>query len=68
MQVLRSGGYPCAREPTSFVRCYLYDPTTGRFGAAVQWTLRALGVLTVFLLGVTVYRLSSREKVNAIQE
>lgn len=56
------------REPTSFVRCYLYDPTTGRFGSAVQWTLRALGVLTVFLLGVTVYKLSSREQAKAIQE
>lgn len=45
---------------TSFVRCYLYDPTTGRFGSAVKWTLRGLGVLTVLVLAATTLRLSGR--------
>lgn len=55
-----------ASQPTSFVRCYLYDPTTGRFGAAVQWTIRALGTLTVLLLAVMIYRLqfSGRARLN----
>jgi protein SCO1/2 len=56
------------REPTSFVRCYLYDPTTGRFGAAVQWTIRTLGMLTVVLLGATVYRLHRRGSVPHREE
>lgn len=49
-----------ASTPTSFVRCYLYDPTTGRFGAAVQWTIRTLGLLTVVALAVTIYWLQFR--------
>ncbi|MEZ6145299.1 MAG: hypothetical protein R3B91_07685 [Planctomycetaceae bacterium] len=42
-------------EPVSFLRCYLYDPTTGKFGAVVQWTVRILGIATVIVLagGVT---------------
>jgi protein SCO1/2 len=48
------------RQNISFVRCYLYDPTTGKFGAAVQWTLRGLGVATVLALGVMFVRLSSK--------
>lgn len=46
-------------QETSFVRCYLYDPTTGRLGAAVQWSLRGLGAATVLLLCGMVVRLSS---------
>ncbi len=48
--------------PTSFVRCYLYDPTTGRFGAAVQWTIRGLGVLTVLALATLIVRLHRGER------
>lgn len=49
-------------EPTSsiFVRCYLYDPTTGRFGYAVQWTIRVLGVLTVVAITALVIVLGRR--------
>ncbi len=48
------------RPPSSFVRCYLYDPTTGKFGAAVQWTIRVLGVATVFVLVFGTYCLNRR--------
>lgn len=48
------------RPSTSFVRCYLYDPTTGKFGAAVQWTIRILGLSTVIALAVGIYRLNRR--------
>lgn len=49
------------RPLTSFVRCYLYDPTTGKFGAAIQWTIRALGVATVLGLILGMYSLSRRK-------
>lgn len=45
---------------TLFMRCYLYDPTTGKFGAAVQWTVRALGVATVLALAILIFRLGRR--------
>ncbi len=54
--------------PTSFVRCYLYDPTTGKFGAAVQWTVRALGLLTVIMLVVLIVRLARNEPSHVIEE
>ena len=42
----------------SFVRCYLYDPTTGKFGAAVQWTIRVLALATVAFIGVAIVRMN----------
>ena len=54
--------------PTSFVRCYLYDPTTGKFGYAVQWAIRVLGGLTVLALVVGIYHLHRHENVNADRE
>lgn len=48
------------RGETLFMRCYLYDPTTGKFGAAVQWTIRALGGATVLALVTLVFRLGRR--------
>lgn len=53
-----ASGTASAAEPISFARCYLYDPTTGKFGAAVQWTVRVLGLLTVLAIGAMIYRLS----------
>ena len=53
------------RPPTSFVRCYLYDPTTGQFGAAVQWTIRVLGIGTVLAMIAAVYSLNRRAKSRA---
>jgi protein SCO1/2 len=50
------------RPSTSFVRCYLYDPTTGKFGAAVQWTIRVLGIGTVIAMVIAVYSLNRRAK------
>lgn len=43
--------------PPSFIRCYLYDPTTGQFGSLVQWSVRALGILTVAALGLAILKL-----------
>lgn len=51
-------------EPASvsFVRCYLYDPTTGKFGSAVQWTIRVLGIATILALVLGMFRLNRRNK------
>lgn len=54
--------------PTSFVRCYLYDPTTGKFGAAVQWTVRVLGFITVVAIVVLIARLARNEPQYVIEE
>ncbi len=45
------------REATTFVRCYLYDLTTGRFGAIVHWTLRIFCVIAVLAISLLVARL-----------
>lgn len=42
----------------SFLRCYVYDPTTGRFGALVQWTVRILGVATVVGMAIGIRSLN----------
>ena len=36
--------------------CYHYDPTTGKYGLAIMTMVRAAGILTVAILGFTVYR------------
>ena len=46
------------RETISFVRFYLYDPTTGKFGAVVQWTIRGLVLATVLLIGLGIVRMN----------
>lgn len=43
---------------SNFLRCYVYDPTTGRFGALVQWTVRALGVATVIGMAIGIRSLN----------
>lgn len=45
-------------ESISFARCYLYDPTTGRFGIAVQWAIRVLGLITVVTIIVGLRRMN----------
>lgn len=45
-------------QPTNFLRCYLYDPTTGKFGVAVQWAIRLMGLLTLGGLGCLIYVVS----------
>lgn len=52
---------------TLFMRCYLYDPTTGKFGAAVQWTIRVLGVATVLALILLVVRLGRSRSISAME-
>lgn len=51
----------------SFMRCYLYDPTTGKFGAAVQWTIRVLGAATVLALILLVIRLGRSRSLTTIE-
>ena len=63
-----ANGEVSVSPPTSFVRCYLYDPTTGQFGVAVQWTIRVLGVLTVLALAVLIMRLHRHERVAVTDE
>lgn len=46
----------------SFVRCYLYDPITGKFGAAVQWTIRVLAAATVVTIGAAIVRMNRLSK------
>jgi protein SCO1/2 len=45
--------------------CYHYDPTTGRYGFAIQSALRAAGILTVALLAGGVWGLARRERRRA---
>ncbi len=52
---------------TLFMRCYLYDPTTGKFGAAVQWTIRVLGLVTVLALVFLVIRLGRSRSLATIE-
>lgn len=55
-------GDVASTSPASFLRCYLYDPATGQFGMAVQWTVRGLGMLTVVGLAAGVGVMTYREK------
>lgn len=52
----------------SFLTCYLYDPTTGRFGTAVQWTIRILGGVTLIVLVWLVFRLQRRSHAPGEQD
>lgn len=52
-----ANGEVTAQQAKTFIRCYLYDPTTGQFGSAIQWTLRGLGLLTVLMIGLLLFRL-----------
>jgi protein SCO1/2 len=42
--------------------CYQYDPTTGRYGAAVMRIVRVAGVLTLAALGTLIVVLRRRER------
>ncbi len=42
--------------------CYHYDPTTGKYGVAIMTLVRALGVLTVAVLGGFIVTMLRREK------
>jgi protein SCO1/2 len=55
-------GDVASTAPQSFLKCYLYDPATGEFGLAVQWTVRGLGLLTVLGLVAAVGRMIYRER------
>lgn len=64
-QVGEVSAAPVASDGDSFLRCYLYDPVSGKFGAAVQWTLRGLGLVTVAAIGWTIWSLSQRQRWGA---
>jgi len=38
------------------IYCYHYDPTTGKFGLAIMAIVRIAGILTVAILGITIFR------------
>ena len=40
--------------------CYHYDPTTGKYGVAIMTMIRLGGILTVAILGVSIYRNTRR--------
>ena len=40
--------------------CYHYDPTTGKYGVAIMALVRAGGILTVALLGISIFRNARR--------
>jgi protein SCO1 len=42
--------------------CYLYDPTTGKYGLAIMNLVRFFGLLTVGVLGVVIVRNLRRER------
>ena len=42
--------------------CYHYDPTTGKYGVAIMAMVRVGGILTVAILGVSIYRNTRRPK------
>jgi protein SCO1 len=48
--------------------CYQYDPTTGKYGAAVMRLLRVAGALTVLALGSFVFVMRRREAKGALLE
>jgi len=37
---------------TDFLRCYLYDPTIGKFGVLIQWVIRVMSAFTVAGLAI----------------
>jgi protein SCO1/2 len=47
--------------------CYRYDPSTGRYSAAVMNLVRAGGGLTVLLLGVFIFVMLRRDKGRALE-
>ena len=49
---------------SAFVRCYLYDPTTGRFGLLVQWAIRLSGVLIVGAIVFGVIAMNRRSSLS----
>jgi protein SCO1/2 len=42
--------------------CYMYDPTTGKYGLAIISAIRAAGVATVCGLGLSIYAMLRRER------
>jgi protein SCO1 len=46
------------------LRCYHYDPSTGKYGLAILSVLRAAGIVTVLALAAFVYRMSRHAKVS----
>ncbi len=50
------------------LRCYRYDPSTGRYGFAVMSAVRAGGAMTVIALAAAVLLLNRRRRAPALRE
>lgn len=48
--------------------CYMYDPTTGKYGVAILTLVRIAGIITVTAVAATVVRLLYRERRNIPSE
>jgi protein SCO1/2 len=42
--------------------CYMYDPTTGKYGLAIMTAIRVAGIATVCCLGIAVFVMLRRER------
>ena len=42
------------------IYCYHYDPTSGKYGLAIMAVVRAAGLLTVAILGISIFRNARR--------
>jgi protein SCO1/2 len=42
------------------IYCYHYDPTSGKYGLAIMAVVRAAGILTVAILGISIFRNARR--------
>ena len=42
------------------IYCYHYDPTSGKYGLAIMALVRAAGILTVAILGISIFRNARR--------
>jgi protein SCO1/2 len=47
--------------------CYQYDPATGRYGFAILNSIRALAALTVLVIGVSLWRMTRRDRSRRAQ-
>lgn len=45
--------------------CYMYDPTTGKYGIAILTIVRLAGILTVTILAISVVRMLIKERRNS---
>jgi protein SCO1/2 len=59
-----SGGKVGTAADQVLLLCYMYDPTTGRYGLAIMTLLRAAGLATVGIMATGIVVLFRRERRN----